>query len=85
VQQTGESLQKIVTSFTKVENVIQSVGHSIVEQADKIQQVNSAVSAIDTATQESAVLVSETLDSILLVADKTTELKNNVAFFKHEV
>lgn len=82
VQQTGESIQKIVNSFEKVDGIVYNLTGSITEQAEGVSLVNSAVSQIDHALQNNAILINENLAKLVDMTENLDKLKDDVSFFK---
>jgi len=59
VNESGKTLEEIVTGVKKVTDIIAEIAASSQEQANGIEQVNSAVMQMDEMTQQNAALVEE--------------------------
>ncbi|HHJ13779.1 MAG TPA: PAS domain-containing protein [Gammaproteobacteria bacterium] len=59
VDESGSTLEEIVTSVKKVSDIIAEIAAASEEQAAGIDQVNKAVSQLDEVTQQNAALVEE--------------------------
>ena len=60
VQQAGETMREIVTSVTRVSDVIAEISAGAREQTAGIGQINTAVTEMDTMTQQNAAMVQQT-------------------------
>lgn len=72
--QSGKALQVINESINSVTSIVQEISKATNEQAIGVEQVNTAVAAIDTATQQNAALVDETAQQ----TDRMSEDANQV-------
>jgi len=59
VDSSGKSLEEIVTSVKKVNDIIAEIASASQEQASGIDQVNKAITQMDEVTQQNAALVEE--------------------------
>jgi methyl-accepting chemotaxis protein len=59
VKRTGEALVGIATHVTNINGQISSIATAAEEQLTGIQEVNSAVNAMDKMTQQNAAMVEE--------------------------
>ncbi len=59
VDNSGKALGEIVTGVKKVTDVMAEIAASTLEQASGIEQVNKAVTSMDTVTQQNAALVEQ--------------------------
>lgn len=59
VNQSGVTLQDIVTSVKRVSDIVEEIKAASEEQAEGIDQINSAVSQMDKGTQQNAAMVEE--------------------------
>ncbi|CAM3926583.1 methyl-accepting chemotaxis protein [Vreelandella rituensis] len=59
VKQAGDTMQEIVSSVTKVADVIAEITAGAQEQSAGIHEVNTAVSEMDTMTQQNASMVAQ--------------------------
>ncbi|HRF45440.1 MAG TPA: methyl-accepting chemotaxis protein, partial [Candidatus Competibacteraceae bacterium] len=60
VEQSGKTLQEIVTAVKKVSDIVAEIAAASREQASGIEQVNKAILQMDQVTQQNAALVEET-------------------------
>jgi len=63
VNESGKMLGEIVLRVTRVTDVMAEIANSTREQASGIEQVNGAVAAMDTMTQQNAALVEKAADA----------------------
>jgi len=63
VQASGSSLSDIVVSVQRVGDIIAEIASASKEQTLGIEQVNMAITQMDTVTQQNAALVEETAAS----------------------
>ena len=82
VDQSGETLEAIVSSVKKVSDIIAEIASASQEQASGIDQVNKAVSQMDEMTQQNAALVEEAAASSESMSDQAAALDELVGFFK---
>jgi methyl-accepting chemotaxis protein len=59
VNQSGLTLQDIVTSVKRVSDIVEEIKAASEEQAEGIDQINSAVAQMDKGTQQNAAMVQE--------------------------
>jgi len=59
VDRSGETLAEIVLSVKKMTDIIAEIAAASREQTSGIGRVNSAITSLDTATQQNAALVEE--------------------------
>jgi len=60
VRNAGETMREIVTSVTRVSDVIAEISAGAKEQSSGIGQINTAVAEMDTMTQQNASMVQQT-------------------------
>jgi methyl-accepting chemotaxis protein len=82
VNQTGHSLGEIVTAIKKVSDIVAEIAAASHEQAIGLDQVNTAVTAMDEMTQRNAALVEETSASARTLSDQAVQLKDLLRFFR---
>ena len=82
VNESGETLGKIVTSVKKVTGVVKEIAAASQEQSSGIAQVNKAVLQMDEMTQQNAALVEEASSTAESISAQTQELRATVGFFK---
>jgi methyl-accepting chemotaxis protein len=77
VNQSGLTLQDIVTSVKRVSDIVEEIKAASEEQAEGIDQINSAVAQMDKGTQQNAAMVQEgtaAAESVTEQAKTMTEL-----------
>ena len=76
------TLDGIVESVHKVGDIIAEIAAASSEQSSGIEQVNLAVSQMDSMTQQNASLVEESAAASRSLEEQAEALKRQVAFFK---
>ncbi|HXS20688.1 MAG TPA: methyl-accepting chemotaxis protein [Steroidobacteraceae bacterium] len=74
VDESGKVLGEIVTRVKKVTDVMAEIADSSREQASGIEQVNRAVTSMDSATQQNAALVEEATAAARALSEQATSL-----------
>ena len=82
VDESGKVLDEIVTRVKKVTDVMAEIASSSREQASGIEQVNKAVTLMDTMTQQNAALVEEDTAAAEALTAQATGLANLIAHFR---
>jgi methyl-accepting chemotaxis protein len=82
VDESGKVLDEIVTRVKKVTDVMAEIAGSSREQASGIEQVNKAVTHMDTMTQQNAALVEEDTAAAKALAAQATSLTKLIAHFR---
>ncbi len=82
VNQTGTTLEGIVTSVNKVADIIAAIAEASREQSSGISEINTAVAQMDEMTQQNAALVQETTAAAQSLAQKGIELNRLISFFR---
>ena len=82
VDESGKMLDEIVTRVKKVTDVMAEIANSSREQASGIEQVNKAVTLMDTMTQQNAALVEEDTAAAQELTALATGLTRLVAHFR---
>jgi methyl-accepting chemotaxis protein len=59
VDQAGVTMDEVVTSVKRVTDIMAEISAASKEQSDGIEQVNQAITQMDTVTQQNAALVEE--------------------------
>ncbi|MCU0864197.1 MAG: methyl-accepting chemotaxis protein [Planctomycetes bacterium] len=75
-------LQEIVTSYAKVEGVLGQIAAATREQKDGVQQINTALSTVDQATQKNASTAEELSRTATASADHVRQLRGLVGAFR---
>ncbi len=82
VDQSGKTLEEIVTSVKRVSDIIAEISAASQEQASGIDEVNKAIMQMDETTQHNAALVEETTSASQSMKDQAKELKHQIEVFK---
>ena len=84
VDESGRTLEEIVTGVKKVTDIIAEIAASSQEQANGIEQVNSAVMQMDEMTQQNAALVEQAAAASSEMTGKVKLLSGLALQFKME-
>jgi methyl-accepting chemotaxis protein len=82
VDESGAALAEIVTRVKKVTDVMSDIANSSREQALGIEQVNSAVIAMDSMTQQNAALVEEAAAAAAALNEQATSLTDMIDHYR---
>ena len=82
VNQSGKTLEEIVSSVKRVTDIIAEISAASQEQASGIDQVNKAIMQMDETTQQNAALVEETTSASQSMKEQAKELMQQVEIFK---
>jgi methyl-accepting chemotaxis protein len=81
VNQSGKTLEEIVSSVKRVTDIIAEITAASQEQAQGIDQVNKAIMQMDETTQQNAALVEETTSASQSMKDQAKELMGQIEVF----
>ncbi len=81
VNQSGKTLEEIVSSVKRVTDIIAEITAASQEQAQGIDQVNKAIMQMDETTQQNAALVEETTSASQSMKDQARELMSQMDVF----
>ncbi len=81
VNQSGKTLEEIVSSVKRVTDIIAEITAASQEQAQGIDQVNKAIMQMDETTQQNAALVEETTSASQSMKDQAKELMSQIEVF----
>ena len=82
VNQSGKTLEEIVSSVKRVTDIIAEISAASQEQASGIDQVNKAILSMDETTQQNAALVEETTSAAQSMKEQAKALMQQVEVFK---
>ena len=82
VNQSGKTLEEIVSSVKRVTDIIAEITAASQEQASGIDQVNKAIMSMDETTQQNAALVEETTSASQSMKEQAKELTRQMAVFQ---
>ena len=84
VNETGTTMNEIVASVKRVMDIMGEISAASAEQGAGIEQINIAVTEMDTATQQNAALVEEAAAAAQALREQTVALNEVVGVFKLE-
>jgi methyl-accepting chemotaxis protein len=82
VNKSGETMQDIVNSIKRVNDIMSEIAAASNEQSVGIEEVSTAVSQMDEMTQQNAALVEEAAAAAESMQSQADQLTRNVAQFK---
>jgi methyl-accepting chemotaxis protein len=82
VESAGRTMEEIVESVKRVDELIARISNGAQEQSDGIVQINQAVEHIDQSTQQNAALVEEASAAARSMEEQATQLLQTVAAFR---
>jgi methyl-accepting chemotaxis protein len=82
VDDSGKALGEIVTGVKKVTDVMAEIAASSMEQASGIEQVNKAVTSMDTVTQQNAALVEQASAAAHTLTEQAAYLSELIARYR---
>lgn len=82
VHLTGQRLEEIAASVNQVSDLVAEIAHASREQTTGIEQVNTAVTEMDSITQQNASLVEEAAAASQSLKQQAEALTEQLAFFK---
>jgi methyl-accepting chemotaxis protein len=82
VDESGKVLGEIVTRVKKVTDVMAEIADSSREQASGIEQVNRAVSSMDSTTQQNAALVEQATAAARALSEQATSLMKLIGRYR---
>jgi methyl-accepting chemotaxis protein len=83
VNESGETLDQIVSSFDDVTRMISEISNSSNEQSVGIEQVNRAISEMDETTQQNGALVEQTTAAAANMSEQAKTMMQLLSFFKN--
>jgi methyl-accepting chemotaxis protein len=82
VEQAGVTMDQVVSSVRDVTTIVGEITIASKEQSVGIEQINVAITHMDTTTQQNAALVEEAAAAAQSLEDQTSALLQTIAFFK---
>ncbi len=82
VDEAGKTMQEIVSSVTRVADIMSEISAASIEQSTGIEQVNLAVTQMDENTQKNAALVEEAAAAAESLEEQSQTLSHAVSIFK---
>ena len=81
-QQSGDTMKQILTSVTRVNDIMSEISSASLQQTQGIEQVGVAITQMDAVTQQNAALVEQATAAAAALAVQAEELKRAVAVFR---
>ena len=75
-------MTEIIGSIQRVTDIMGEISAASQEQTSGIEQVNSAITQIDTTTQQNAALVEEAAAAAASLQEQSEQLTQTVGFFR---
>jgi methyl-accepting chemotaxis protein len=82
VNQSGDTMEKVVTSIKRVNDIMSEIAAASAEQATGIDEVGKAITQMDEVTQQNAALVEEAAAAAESLQSQAVQLTDRVASFK---
>ena len=82
VDEAGSTMQEIVQGITRVTDIMSEIASASAEQTVGIEQVNQAITQMDSVTQQNAALVEEAAAAAASLEDQAAALARLVSVFK---
>ncbi|MEA2825175.1 MAG: methyl-accepting chemotaxis protein [Alphaproteobacteria bacterium] len=82
VGQTGQALDRIVTTIAEISKLVADIATTAKEQASGLHEVNSAIDQMDQVTQQNASMVEESTAASFGLASESQQLAGLIARFK---
>ena len=82
VKQTGDALGDIMASVSTVTERIEGIYTASQEQASGVNEINQAISDIDSTTQKTAAISEESAAAASSLAQRAADLQDLIGFFK---
>ena len=82
VGQTGQALDRIVTTIAEINKLVADIATTAKEQASGLHEVNSAIDQMDQVTQQNASMVEESTAASFGLASESQQLAGLIARFK---
>jgi methyl-accepting chemotaxis protein len=82
VVDAGNTMKEIVAQVQRVSDLVGEITAATVEQSSGIEQINTAVTTLDQATQQNAALVEESAAAASSLRDQAAKLNEVVSTFK---
>jgi methyl-accepting chemotaxis protein len=82
VNTAGDSLMGIIASVTEISTIMSNVASAGREQATGLEEVNGAVTQMDSMTQQNAAMVEQNTATARSLLDESSRLVELMAFFQ---
>src|SRR5258706_2819215 len=84
VGQTGQALDRIVTTIAEINKLVAEIAVTAKEQASGLHEVNSAIDQMDQVTQQNASMVEESTAASFGLASESQQIAGLIARFKND-
>jgi methyl-accepting chemotaxis protein-1 (serine sensor receptor) len=84
VDESGRTLEEIVTSVKQVAEIVAEISAASYEQSAGIEEVNRAVSQMDEVTQRNAALVEEAAAASRALEEQALQMTEKISYFRIE-
>jgi len=81
VNESGGTLKEILEAVNKVDQVVKDIANGATEQTEGINQVNVAVTQMDSMTQQNAALVEQAAAASEAMAEQAKKMQSLLSFF----
>ncbi|WP_416307341.1 methyl-accepting chemotaxis protein [Neptunicella sp. SCSIO 80796] len=85
VNQSGDTMQKVVNSIKRVNDIMAEIAAASAEQASGIDEIGKAVTQMDEVTQQNAALVEQAAAAAESLQSQAEQLASRVALFKLDI
>jgi methyl-accepting chemotaxis protein len=82
VEKAGHTIEKVVASIHRVNDVMGSIHHASAEQSSGVGQVGQAISELDQVTRQNATLAEQSASAAATLKEQGRQLVDAVAYFK---
>jgi methyl-accepting chemotaxis protein len=82
VEQAGQTMADVVDSVQRVNDIMAEISNAGREQSAGIEQINQAVTEMDTVTQQNAALVEEAAAAAEALQEQAANLQRIVSVFR---
>jgi len=82
VNRAGEALGQITTSIQKVTALINDIANASAEQSSGVDEINKAMTLMDTATQQNSALVEENAATAKVLEESARAMDGQVGYFR---
>ncbi|MEI7795159.1 MAG: methyl-accepting chemotaxis protein [Methylococcaceae bacterium] len=82
VEQAGKTMEDIVSAIQSVTGIMSEISSASTQQMAEIDQVHTAITEMDSVTQQNAALVEEAAAAAELLSQQTRNLASEMAYFK---
>ena len=82
VSETGKALERIIGQIAEISTLVENIAGSAEKQANGLQEVNIAVSAMDGVTQQNAAMVEQATAAARSLAVEADSLAREIARFR---